>query len=356
MMTEFEFLRKLLETPSPSGQEEKATEVWKMYNHQNTSSEEFYHDKIGNSAYQVGHGPKKVLISGHIDQVNARVVYIHDNGLLALQYTGGIDNRCLPVSKVYIITDSGDCIEGAVIKQAMHNDKSDEWPESYRDMSQLRVSIGAEKKEAVQDMGIHPGSLVCYKSEVNLSFGKNRICSTSLDDKIGVYIAAEVLRRLEERKDDNDWKEKYTVIGLSTTQEETGLRGATVAAHEINPDISIDTDVTFATDDEMTGSKEKMGDIELGKGFVISWGCDKSTRLNRIIKETAKKHDISFQEESSTAGGTNTEVLQLASKDCETTHIAIPNQSMHTQNEICDWRDIKGAIDVIVNLIIDQSL
>lgn len=361
-----EFLKELLETPSPSGQEEKATEVFKKFLEKNIPfiglPLEFYKDKIGNYAYSIGAGKKKLLLSGHIDQVNARVSLIHDSGLLSIHYTGGIDNRCLPGSKVSILLDSGEVIEGAVIKQAMHLDESDKWPDGHADMTQLRVDIGAESKDEVIGLGIHPGSLVCYRGEANVDFGKNRICSTSLDDKIAVFIVAEVLKALGQDLEtlktyipDTHWSKHYQVIGLAATQEETGLRGATIAAHEINPDISLDLDVIFCSDEEMT-LKDKVGDIKLGDGPVISWGCDKSLRINIALKELLKEKKIKFQEESTTAGGTNTDVLQLFSKNCETAHIGIPLRSMHTQCEICDWRDIQWIVDLIVDAIIKKKL
>lgn len=365
-----EFLKDLINAVSPSGQEQAATEVWKKHLESIPGVAfnlmEAYKDKIGNSAYLIGDGPTKILLSAHIDQVNARVVGIQDNGLINLQYTGGIDNRCLPGSKVMILSDSDDRsvdITGAVIKQAMHLDESDSWPKNHRDMSQLKVDIGAETKEEVEKLGIHPGSLVVYVPDCNPDFGENRICSTSLDDKIGVFVVAEVLKALVEDIEskvgnipEDHWCRKYTVLGLAATQEETGLRGATVAAKALNPDISIDLDVDFATDDDLVKEKDKIGDLNLGKGPILSWGCDKSIRLNRILKEVAKKGDIKYQEASSTAGGTDTDAIQLSALDCETTHLAIPNRSMHTQNEVCDWRDIQGAVEIIVNSIIGCEL
>lgn len=352
------FLKELLEAVSPSGQEEKATRVWedfiKSLDH---TAVPYYKDKIGNSAFSLGTGPCKILLSGHIDQVNARVSLIHDSGLLAIHYTGGIDNRCLPGSRVSILTDEGEEVPGCVVKQAMHLDDSSKWPENHRDMSQLRIDVGAESKEEVEALGIHPGCLVCYKSEVSVDWGKNRICSPSLDDKIAVFIVAELYKALKNdiEKDgyqEDHWSKKYTVIFLSATQEETGLRGATVAARNLNPDLSIDIDVDFASDDELSGPKEKIGDIKLGKGPVISYGDDKSIRINKALRETGEKHQIT----SANSGGTNTDAIQLQSENCETAHVSIPNWSMHTPVEICDWRDVQGAVDMISRVIIKSEL
>lgn len=362
-----EFLKELLETPSPSGQEEKATEVFKKFLEKNIPFMdlplEFYKDKIGNYAYSIGAGKKKLLLSGHIDQVNARVSLIHDSGLLSIHYTGGIDNRCLPGSHLTILTDDGKEIDGIATKKPMHLDKDSEWPEDYRDMSQLKVDIGAETKEEVLAIGVHPGSLVCYRGEADVDFGKNRICGTSLDDKVAVFIVAEVLKALGKNLEelgtyvpDEHWSRTYQVIGLSTTQEETGLRGAIVATKNINPNYSIDIDVDFSTDDELTGPKEKIGDIKLGEGPIIAYGADKSIRLNNVLKNSAEEIGEKYQYASTGCGGTNTDVIQLYSEDCETTHLAIPLIGMHTPVEICNWKDIQSAVNILYNSIVNCKI
>ena len=361
MREDKEFLKELLTAPSPSGQEEKALEVWKKFMTSIGRVKECYSDKMGNSAFKIGQGKTKILLSGHIDQVNARVSLIHDSGLISIYYTGGIDNRVLPGSRVWVLLDSGDLVPGAIIKGPMHLDDKDKWPEDHRDMSQIKLDVGAESKEEVEELGIHPGNLVVYNAPVDIEWGKNRICSPSLDDKIAVYVNAMVMKKLRLSYDSvapklPAWASKYEVIALAAVQEETGLRGATVAAKNIGADISIDTDVSFGTDDEMSGPKEKLGDIRLGKGPVISFGTDKSIRLNRVLMEVAKENGIQYQTEASTAGGTNTDAIQLSSADCETAHVALPNWEMHGTNEMCDWRDIDACIDLLYQTIISEKL
>jgi endoglucanase len=185
------------------------------------------------------------------------------------------------------------------------------------------------------------------------------MCSCSLDDKIAVFLVASLYKALyEELKShgtyipEDHWSKKYTVIFLSATQEETGLRGATVAAKNINPDISIDCDVDFAANDELSGPKEKIGDIKLGEGPIIAYGADKSIRLNKALKESAPEK---YQTVSTGCGGTNTDTIQLSSADCETAHVAIPNFSMHSPVEICDWRDVQGAAEMIYNVIVNRK-
>lgn len=61
-----EFLKELLGSYSPSGFEQEATRVFKDYCSK-FAIEEFT-DKMGNVAFKVGSGSKKVMISAHIDE------------------------------------------------------------------------------------------------------------------------------------------------------------------------------------------------------------------------------------------------------------------------------------------------
>ena len=87
----------------------------------------------------------------------------------------------------------------------------------------------------------------------------------------------------------------YTFYGVANTQEEVGLRGAMVTSKRINPDISIDIDVTFATDEGRGIKTESYGDIKLGKGPVIMSGPDKSWNLRCKMIEVAEINEIPYQ-------------------------------------------------------------
>jgi putative aminopeptidase FrvX len=342
-------LETLIKSPSPSGYEEDAIDV---FNSIMPSSNRHYHDKIGNSAFFYGQGPTTILLSAHIDEVQARVTYIADNGILSIISTGGICKKSLLASQVQIIADNGALVNGIVEKTPIHCEDKDERDE-IGDIDTFKVNIGYESKEDVESLGIHVGSIVIYKRHFNPNFGPNQICACGLDDKIGVFICKEIAKNITKVK---GWHNKYTVIVLAAVQEETGLRGATVATRALKPNISIDFDVTFACDNGGGVKKEKYGEIKLGKGGVIEYGPDKSERLNKILVQTAKDNNIPFQYGVSRAGGTNTDVIQLFSDDCETTLVSIPNRNMHTPIEVVDKRDVEGIIELVTKAIVERKL
>lgn len=348
-----DFLKRLMDAPSPSGYEELCVEEFVGEIEKYAYGSFPYYDNIGNTYFKMGHGPKKILLSGHIDEVYATVVNISDDGMIAIGNAGGIDRKDLVASEVVIIKDDMTTIDGIAIKVPLHIENREEMYDKITKIEDLRVDIGCESKKEVLDMGVHPGSPLIYKKHNCMEFGENKMYGTGLDDKIGVFVAEEIFRSLA-RSEDEWWKEEYTVYCLAATQEEVGCRSVCVAAKEINPDVSIDFDVIFATDGDLGIKKNVYGDVSLGKGAVICYGPEKSLRLNKVLKTSS---NAPYQEAATgRAGGTNTDNIQKFSKDCETTLVSIPNRSMHTRVETCDWRDVDSAVEIVTNAIIKMLI
>lgn len=345
---ECDFLKELLETPSPSGYEVLgATEVFKKFCSENGGKLGFT-DTMGNCAYYIGPGESEtsIMISGHIDEIALQVSMITEDGLLNVVRLGGIDRKCILGQEVEILSSIQEkIIPGVIGKKPIH---TEDWNDNSQVCKEreILVDIGADSKEEAAKL-VSIGDSMVIKRNARLSFGPgNRLMSKGLDDKIGVYVSALVLSRLSREKPGEVLGNKK-IWCASIVQEETGLRGAKRLAKIINPKYSIDIDVTFATDDGRGIEKEIYGDIKLGKGPVIMHGPDKSPRLIKIMKEVAKEHNIKYQEAVSRAGGTNTSAIQEYSTDTETVHLAIPQRNMHTPVEICDWIDIEEAVDLI---------
>lgn len=73
-----------------------------------------------------------------------------------------------------------------------------------------------------------------------------------------------------------------------------------------------------------------------------------------IVRSVAKggSIDVQLNANSISTGGTNTASLQVSSKGVKTMLLSIPNRYMHTQVEMCDLRDVKSAIELIVETIL----
>ena len=336
-----EFLKKLLEAKSPSGVEKEAINVWDS-EMESIGLKHYYKDPIGNSGWSLGEGATKVLLSGHLDEVAMAVVKVDDDGYLGIANMAGIDKKCLPGSKVQVLSELGKWIPGIIQKAPIHVEEDRDKAEK---LESLVLDLGCESKSEVSELAIYPGCPIVHERNINLEFGQHRLYGNALDDKIGVFITAEVARIMVS-KATPELLEKYTFIFLATTQEESGLRGAAVAAENIKPNISIDIDVTFATNGGLVSSS-KYGEVKLGSGPVIEFGQDKDRDTSIHLIQLASQLGISVQRGFARCGGTNTDEIQLNGGYCRTNLISIPNMSMHTPNETCDWRDVEGAIKLI---------
>lgn len=338
-----ELLKDLIFAASPSGFERDAIDVF-SYKMEEFGADLYYSDKIGNRAYALGNGPVKVLLSAHIDTISGRIQTLGKDGVCSFINTNGLDIKSLLGSNVEILTPYSDreSIPGIIGKKPIHLESTSE-RESSVDFNKLRIDVGAESIEDLERMGIHVGCPVIHRREF-MELGENRIVGTGLDDKVGVWIVLKIMEILSK----SYIPEKYTIIGLASVQEETGCRGVKIASRNINPDVSIDFDATFAIDGGLGLEPEKTGDIKLGEGGVLSWGPDKSIAICEAIRRLSEETKIKFQHDASRCGGTNTSSIQIFSSDCETCLISIPTRNMHTPVEMCDKRDILGIIDLVV--------
>jgi endoglucanase len=340
-------LINLLATHSPSGYEMASTEVFSTYLKGEGLDFEF-RDEIGNCAYAVGKGNVPFMLSGHIDQVGLQVQHVDDKGFIHFITDGGVDPKTLPGAHVAIL--SKDCeVDGVIGKTPIHIEfRSDDKDKALK-VKDLKIDIGATSKEEALSF-IQIGNPIAIKHPI-VFIGRNRLASGGIDDKIGVYITAEVMAKLMEDERNGSPLKCLRVYGVACTQEEVGGNGATIAAKRINPKYSIDYDVTFATDDDCVSPNE-WGDIKLGKGGAIAHGVDSNKHLTKLFKDVCEENKISYQEFSVGSGGTDTVWIKQSSTDCETLLLSIPNRNMHTQVEVCDFRDLESLIEMTVAAIV----
>lgn len=332
------FLKELLRIPSPSGNEELCIDAFRR----EWNSIPTYEDNMGNTVFSKGTGKQKILFSGHIDSVCLLVSQVLPSGALKVISGGGVDKKVLPGSMVTVLGDSGTEYPGVIGKKPIHLETSKE-RDAVPEMTELYVDLGCTKKEDLDVTDIHVGSPIVYhRGNTIMNFGVkgDLICSPDLDDKIGVFIASEVLKNI-------DTPTGSTIMAGAFVQEEVGLRGASLAASNLNPDISIDIDVTFDTSADSGINKALVGDVEVGKGPVIEFGADKSKEIAKELITVAKENDIPYQVCATKPGGTNTAAIQLRSSDCITMHLAIPVKNMHTPVEIVSKSDVENAIKLL---------
>ena len=342
-----EFLHALLSAPSPSGYETPCVEVFDR--HLAAWAKKEITDNTGNSIFSVGKedAPIKIMISAHIDEIAMLVQSIDDKGFIHFVSDGGIDKKTLPGSKVKIMTDNGE-VYGVIGKSAIHLEKGEDKDKAL-DIKDLKIDIGAETKEEAAAL-VSVGDPILVDA-MPIDIGQNRVTGRGLDDKAGIFVVAEVIKELHRRG-----LNKVKVYAVACTQEETTASGAVISGARIDPDYSIDFDVTFSTDDGHADPNE-WGDIKLGNGGCIAHGVNCYPPLVKLIKEECVNNSIPFQEFIAPAWGTDTVHIKQSASNAKTTLLSIPNRNMHTTAEVCDYRDLQSLVDMTVAAIlrIDRS-
>ena len=335
------FFQSLLSTVGPSGFEEEPAAVFRNY--VKGFCDRVETDALGNTIGVLNPDAEfRVMLSGHYDEIGFQVVYINDDGMIYFRANGGIDKLNVPASEVEIRTAHG-IVPGVIGKKPIHLLKAEE-RSTPPELNDLWIDIGAENRADAEKM-VAVGDPIGLKRNVKL-LGKHRIMSKGMDDRVGAVVVAETLRALSERK------LNVAVYGVGSVQEELGLRGATACTYAIHPQVGFGIDVGFATDIPDI-PKKMLGDIRLGAGPALSRSGDNNAVLGRLLRETAAKHKIAYQDTVAhrASGGTDTAVMPLSRGGVATALVSIPNRYMHSPVEICDLRDVEGAVRLLTETI-----
>lgn len=336
----FNFMKQLLETPSPSGYELPAAKVWR--NRVKDHVDQLITDVHGNSIAVLNPKAKfKFMIAGHIDEIGLMVNHIDDKGYIYTVQIGGMDPSLLIGQRVRIITEKDD-VFGVIGRKAIHQMTPEERTKAVR-QEDIWVDIGAkDKKEALKKVAIGDPMVVDVPLRM---LDDDKVVSRATDDKAGAFIVAEVMRNLSKKN------LKICVAGVATVQEEVGLRGAITSSYSVNPDAGIAIDVGFASDHPDTNPK-KIGELKLGEGPNFHRGPNMNPTLNKGLFAAAKKHKIPYQVTADPRGtGTDANAIQLSRGGTAAALISIPNRYMHTPVEMVSISDMENIIKLLTNFL-----
>jgi endoglucanase len=328
----YEFLKTLLETPSPSGFETSGQRVWLDYVSQ--FADEVSSDAYGNCIAVVNpKGSPRVLLTGHSDEIGFMVQYINDNGFIYFQSIGGSDPALARGQRV-VVHGSGGPVRGVIGQLAVHMQEPDD-RKKVPDLHAMFIDIGARSKKEAEKQ-VHVGDPITYDYGV-VELGNGRIAARGCDNRIGTFAAAEGLRYAAE----NRKKLKACVVAASTIQEENGLYGATMTGYSVHPDVALVVDVTHATDIPLC-TKTKHGDVKLGGGPVISIGSSNHPVVNARLKAVAKRQKIQVQFEANPRWtGTDADAIFRQRGGIATASIGLPNRYMHSPVEVIELADLE---------------
>lgn len=340
------FLENYLNNAAPTGYEWDGQKLWMDY--VKPYVDEFITDTYGTAVGIINPKAKyKVVIEGHADEISWYVNYISDNGLLYVIRNGGSDHQIAPSKVVNIHTKKG-IIKGVFGWPAIHtrNKAKEEAPKP----NNIFIDVGCKKKKEVEKLGIHVGCVITYPDEFHI-LNKNKFVCRALDNRMGGFMIAEVVRLLHKNKK----KLPFGLYVTNSVQEEIGLRGAQMIAERIKPNVAIVTDVTHDTTTPMI-DKKTQGHTEIGKGPVIAYAPAVQQKLRDLIINTAEEKKIPFQRAAlSRATGTDTDAFAYSSSGVASALISLPLRYMHTTVEMVHRDDVENVIKLIYESLLKMK-
>ncbi len=336
-----EVLENLSNANGVTGREEQVRELMRQY--LKPYVDEIREDRLGNLiAFKRGKkDAPTVMLAAHMDEIGLMVKNIKKRGFLQFTKIGGIDDRILLAQKVIVHTDKGP-LTGVVGSKPVHI-QTDEERKKVINADKLFIDVGARDREEAEKMGVQVGDVVSFDTKF-ARLGDSVVFGKAFDDRVGCAILVETMRRLQ--------KVDCNVYAVGTIQEEVGLRGATIAAFQVEPDVGIALDSTVAGD--TPGVAEGEAPAKMGEGPVLTVadaGLIAHPKVLRLLMDSAKENKIPYQLETGIRGSTDAARIALSREGVPSGVISVPARYIHSPAAIVDLDDVEKAVRLAVAMV-----
>lgn len=343
-----EFLFHLLETPSPTGFEMRGQQVWadwiKAY------APDVACDAYGSTwATLPGKSTRIIMLEAHADEIGYMIKHIDERGFLRIDRVGGSDAATARGRRLTILGDKGN-VSGIIGNTAIHLRRDESGQEKAPAVHDLWVDVGAASADEVAALGIRVGHPAVYQ-DGPLELANKRLIGRAIDNRIGSYIIAQVMKRIAAGKK----KPAFTLICLNAVQEEIGGNGAMMATYRLKPDLCLCLDVTHATDTPGIDAA-KFGSVKLGGGPSLSHGTANHPHVVQRLIDVANKSKLTIQHEASSRfTGTDTDKIFHSREGIPSALVSLPLRCMHSVVETAHLDDIAHTIDLLTDFVLSLT-
>jgi putative aminopeptidase FrvX len=343
-----QFLINLIAAEAPTGCEASAVKAWCDY--MRPHADEVYTDSYGNGfAVLNPKGDPTVLLTGHADELGLMVSYIDDEGFLWVSSLGGYDAKILPAMRVKVLAKDGPIpgVIGAMPPHMQHPEQGDKELKRYRFGENVYIDIGAKNKAEAQKY-VHVGDPAVLDYGY-LAVNGDIAVGRGLDNKVGIWAAAEGLRRAAQSRD----KLKAKVVAVATVQEEIGGYGAQMSSFRIDPHVALAVDVTQSVDHPQA-DKKRFGDHKLGGGPVLAHGSACHPEVVIRLAQVARRLRMDLQHEASPSHtGTDADSIFNTRSGIPTAVIGLPQRYMHSPSELVNLKDLDKIAQLLAGFSLD---
>lgn len=278
-----------------------------------------------------GAGPKKVMISAHMDEVGLMVTHVERDGSIRFSPVGGIDPRVVLAKPVRI---GDDRIPGVIGVKPIHLLEASERGRVLR-FDQMCIDTGMPADEVGRKVPL--GTYVAFDTafEALDGAGLRAVKGKAFDDRAGCAVLAEVLQETY----------SFDLYAAFTVQEEVGLRGARVAAYAVDPDVAFALEGTVC--DDSPKDKDISPTTRLGAGPALttmdrSVVCDR--RLVAMLAGEAERAGIPYQFKQPGIGGTDAGAIHIQRTGIPSAVMAVPCRYIHSPVSVMSLNDFDNAV------------
>lgn len=286
-----------------------------------------------------------VQLDAHSDEVGFMVQAICPNGTLRIIPIGGWVPSNIPAHKVWVRNNEGKYIPGLTASKPPHFMTEAE-RRSPLEMSHITIDIGATSaEEAVRDFGIRIGEPVSPDVSFTYDETHDLMVGKAFDCRVG---CAAILKTLHELKGE---ELNVDIVGACAAQEEVGVRGATITANVIKPDIAIVFEGCPADD---TVVEPYMVQTAIKRGPMLRHIDAKmitNPRYQRYALGLAEELGIPVQDAVRASGATNGSAIHLSGAGVPVIVIGIPVRYAHTHYGISAYSDFDNAVKLACALL-----
>ncbi len=344
-MNNLEMIAELSNAFGPSGFEDDVLAVARRYAPADARIEE---DSLRNLYIRRREhaGTKPVIqLDAHSDEVGFMVQAIRPNGTLKFIPLGGWVNCNIPAHKVRVRARDGALIPGVTVSRPPHFMSAGE-KEVTPTLDEMSIDIGASSLEEARDVyGIRVAAPVAPDVTFEYDAAHDIMIGKAFDNRLGCAAILATLRAIEGEETPVD------VVGAIASQEEMGMRGATVTARRVRPDIAIVFEGCPA-DDTLTEPWLSQTAIHRGPMLRhIDARMITNPRYQRWALDLAEELGIPAQEAVRTGGATNGAPIHLSREGVPCIVIGLPVRYIHSHYGIASLSDFENGVRLAVEII-----
>jgi endoglucanase len=290
-------------------------------------------------------GGPRIMMAAHMDELGMIVKYITPEGYIRFQTVGGWLDQGLINQRYILLTRKGPVqgITGLKTPHVMSQDERRRLVERDR----MFLDVGAtSKQDAEERLGIRPGDPIAPDSQFYALNDGRRYVAKAWDDRIGLAVMIEVLRRLKQNPGPNQ------VYAVATVQEEIGLRGAHTSSNIVKPDIGLSIEVGVASDYPGITLDEAQEKVGAGPGiFLHDTSMLPNLKLRDFVMDTARDRKIPLQFNLLTGYGEDGAEMQRAHGGAPAINITVPTRYLHNHNGLLDRADFDRAVELVTEVV-----